>query len=436
MSKLSCVISCPVDVYGGYPARSRDILKAFINTQPGWDVRVLPQRWGMLRKGFLEDHQEWDLQSRILPNLQKKPNIWGMVTIPSEFSKQGDFNIGITAGIETTLCDASWIEGCNRMDLVLVSSQHAKTVFENSQFDIIDKATGNTVKQLKLTTPVEVLFEGIDLEKYFPKDMPGKNFKRTEISRELDKIPEDFLFLCSGMFMQGAYGHDRKNIGYTIKSFLEAFKHEKNPPALLLKTSQSTSSIIDQEQILNRIDVIRGMVKGENLPNIYLFHGDILDSEINELYNHDKVKAMVSLTKGEGFGRPLLEFTVTGKPVIASGWSGQVDFLDKDLSLLVGGTLENVHPSAVTEKMILAESKWFKPDDMQVGTAYKSVVQNYNKHKAGAKKQGQRTRKEFSMQAMENKLSALISEYLPPIAVEQPLVLPQIKLPGLKKITT
>ena len=49
--------------------------------------------------------------------------------------------------------------------------------------------------------------------------------------------------------------------------------------------------------------------------------------EMNSIYNHSKVKAMVSLTKGEGFGRPLLEFSLSQKPLIVSGWSGHMDFL-------------------------------------------------------------------------------------------------------------
>ena len=63
------------------------------------------------------------------------------------------------------------------------------------------------------------------------------------------------------------------------------------------------------------------------------------DSEINQLYNHPKVKAMLSFNKGEGFGRPLLEFTTTGKPVIASNWSGQLDFLNKDFATSISGEI-------------------------------------------------------------------------------------------------
>ena len=54
---------------------------------------------------------------------------------------------------------------------------------------------------------------------------------------------------------------------------------------------------------------------------------------------------MVNITKGEGFGRPLLEFTQTKKPIITTGWSGHIDFLKPDMSVLLPGTLGDIHPS-------------------------------------------------------------------------------------------
>ncbi len=53
------VISCPIDTYSGYGARSRDIVKAIIKTDK-YDVKILPQRWGATPWNFIEDHKdEW-----------------------------------------------------------------------------------------------------------------------------------------------------------------------------------------------------------------------------------------------------------------------------------------------------------------------------------------------------------------------------------------
>ena len=195
----------------------------------------------------------------------------------------------------------------------------------------------------------------------------------------MDSIKESFCFLAVGHWLQGDFKQDRKNIGGTIERFLVAFKNKHVKPALILKTQAANSSIMDKSNILKKIDDIRKAVGKENLPNIYLLHGELSDEEVNMLYNHSKVKAMVSLTKGEGFGRPLLEFTTTGKPIIASAWSGHTDFLRQDLNLLVGGKLEDVHSSAIIKNMILDSSKWFTPDENQSVTAYREVYKHYKK---------------------------------------------------------
>lgn len=433
MSKNTAVVYAPVDTYAGYGARSRDFVKALIKVKPDWDIKIISCRWGNTRMGFLEDHEEWDLMSRIIPGVNHQPDYFIFITIPNEFQKIGKYNIGVTAGIETTLCHPDWVEGCNKIDLVLVSSEHGKAVFENSKFDIQDNQTGQIVKQVSLTTPVEVLFEGVDLSKYFPKDLPGKQLNKGSITQELDQIPEEYCFLSVGHWLQGEFGHDRKNLGFTVKTFLETFKDRKEAPALILKTQYATSCIMDREQILDKIGKIRKQIKADSLPNIYLLHGDISDEEMNELYNHPKVKTMVSHTRGEGFGRPLLEFAVVGKPIIVSGWSGQVDFLNKDYIVFIGGILEQLHYSSVVDKVLIAESKWFKPDELQTVSAYKELYKNYSKYTGNAKKQGQISRREWDFASMEKKLSKILREKVPELPKPVQISLPKLNIPKITK---
>jgi len=341
MSKPTLVVSCPIDTYSGYGARARDFVQSIIDLDK-YDVKILPQRWGNTRFGYLQDHGNTSLSSRITTQLTAQPDIWIQITVPNEFQKVGKYNIGLTAGIETTLCDASWIQGCNNMDLVLVSSEHAKKVFTESKFDMKDNRTGQITGHVELQTKMEVLFEGGDTTKYFP----------TVSKLDLSNVEENWCYLVVGHWLPGEVGEDRKNISYTIKAFLETFKNKpkgKRPGLILKVQAGSGTSIMDREAVLDKIDAIRQTVKGD-LPNIYLLHGEMTDAEVNELYNNPKVKAMVSLTKGEGFGRPLLEFSLVNKPIIASAWSGHVDFLDKDFVTYVGGTLTQVHPSAAIDK--------------------------------------------------------------------------------------
>ena len=430
MSKPTLVVSCPIDTYSGYGARSRDFVQSIIDSDK-YDVKVLSQRWGNTRFGYLKDHSNTELGSRIIPRLTTQPDVWIQITVPNEFQKVGKYNIGVTAGMETTLCDPSWIQGCNKMDLVIVSSQHAKKTFETSKFDVQDDTTKQITGTVELTTKVEVLFEGADVNKYTPLAFPTKI--------DLDGIDEQFCFLVVGHWLPGEIGEDRKNIGYTIKSFLETFKNKPlgKQPALLLKVQAgSGTSIMDREAVLDKIDTIRKTVKGK-LPNIYVLHGDMTDAEMNELYNHGRVKAMVSLTKGEGFGRPLLEFSLVNKPIIAPYWSGHIDFLSSEYVKFVGGTLTNVHPSAVIDKMILKESQWFTPNAMEVGKAFEDVYKNYDKHKELAKRQGYRSRTEFSYDKMKELVDRLLSNHVPEFPKEVQLKLPKfnkIELPKLKKI--
>ena len=421
MDKISVVISSPVDTYSGYGARARDFVKA-VMALGKYDVKLLSQRWGNTRFGYLEDHGEEEMLVNIIPQMTSQPDVWIQITVPNEFQKVGKYNIGVTAGIETTLCAKEWIDGLNRMDLVLTSSNHSKSVLEETKWDIKDNRTNQIVETTKATVPIEVLFEGIDNTKYNVN--PNKNFN-------LSTITEEFCFLFVGHWLQGDFGHDRKNIGYMIKSFLETFKNKPKQPALVLKTSHVGSSIIDQDRILKKIDEIRQSVKGK-LPNIYLVHGEVSDTDMNNLYNHPKIKAMVSFTKGEGFGRPLLEFSVVKKPIIASGWSGQTDFLNNKQSFLVGGKVHKLHKSSVQKGVLLEESEWFQPEDGQVGASYKEIYKNYKKWVPLAKQLGYKNSKEFSFEAMTKLLGEILDKSLPEFPKQVELELPKLDLPKLK----
>lgn len=414
MKSLYVVISAPVDTYSGYGGRSRDIIKALLKQYPSWDIQILSQRWGDTRQGYLEDHNEYELLSHITYSVASQPDIWIQITVPNEFQPVGKFNIGMTAAIETNLCDLSWIEGCNRMDLIITSSEHGKKSLVETIYT--DNRTGRVMKVEK---PVEVLFEGIDLSKFH---------KLTGIKNSiLKEVKNPWNFLCVGHWMQGNFGEDRKNIAYTIKVFLETFKDKDPAPGLILKISQGITSIYDREELLNRIYAIQESVNyTKSLPDIYLLHGDLTDTEINELYNDPKVKCLVSFTKGEGYGRPLAEFATTGKPILCSGWSGQLDFLNKDYTMLVGGTLEKVHSSAVIPHMILAEASWFRPNDDHVIFGLKDAYAHWAVWKTKAEKQRAFINSNFNLDKMQEKLSIIFQNYLPEFPEEMELNLPEL----------
>ena len=271
----------------------------------------------------------------------------------------------------------------------------------------------------------------VDLDIYFQT----KDINKT-INDELKEVKEDFAFLFVGHWLNGDFGEDRKNVSGLIRVFLEAFKNKAahNQPALVLKTSSADFSKIDRDDIINKIEQIKRSVKG-NLPNIYLLHGDLTDEEVNSLYNHPKIKAHITFTKGEGFGRPLAEASLSQKPIIAPNWSGHIDFLKE--AVLLPGQLTNVQQSAAWENVLLQESQWMSVDFGYAMGVMRSVHEEYKNYKDLGKKQAYVIKSQFSLEAMDKKLAELLDKYVPEFPTQTELKLPELKkiqLPKLKKV--
>ena len=191
---------------------------------------------------------------------------------------------------------------------------------------------------------------------------------------------------------------------------------------------------MDRREVLKRIYSIRKSVPGNKLPKVYLLHGDLSDVEMNELYNHPKIKSMVSATKGEGFGRPLLEFALTGKPTIATGWSGHMDFLNPKLTPIMGGKLNEIHPSAQQKDMLIEGSQWFDVDHGHLGHFLTDVKKNYKQWSKKSKTLSSRLKKNFSFEAMKNSLLEILEENVD-VPTQVKLQLPKIegvKLPTIQ----
>ncbi|MBC8305632.1 MAG: glycosyltransferase [Pelagibacterales bacterium] len=436
MNKPLCVVSCPIDTYSGYGARSRDFVRSLIREKgQEWDIKIMPQRWGDCPWNFLDDSDS--LKQHFIGQLTQQPDIWFQITVPNEFQPVGKYNVGVTAGIETTVFPAEFIEGMNRMDLNLVSSNHSKQVAQSCSFEKKDNRTNQLLGSIKLEKPIEVLFEGLDLDKYFKK--PAK-------FEPLNYIKEDFIFLFTGHWLPGNFGEDRKDVATLIRTFLETFKgSSRNKPALILKTNHVDYSLLDRESILKNINKIKEKITG-NLPNIYLLHGEMTDEELNQLNNDSRVKTFISFTKGEGFGRPLMEQAITGKPVITTNWSGHIDFLHPDYNILIGGELKNVHESAANQ-FLLKESQWFNINIEIAKRAMKDVFKHYKKYHEKSRKQTQYIKDNWTFDIMGKKLSSLLPNVeaapqmqtlnLPKLKKvgENKQELPKLKLPKLKKLT-
>tara|TARA_Y100000361_G_C11143410_1_gene336537 strand:- start:1 stop:1332 length:1332 start_codon:yes stop_codon:yes gene_type:complete len=428
MSKPLCLVTAPVATRSGYGAHSRDIVRSLIALDR-YDVKIWSVRWGNTPMNALDKNDPNDIPiiERLLsePNLASQPELHIHIVIPNEFQPIAKYNIGITAGLETTACPPEWIQGMNRMNLNIVPSNFVRDVLGKVQFDIQNDQTGEKQGVLKNEKPIEVLFEGADTNIFQKTNEFTKDFVD-----EMGKIDEEFCFLYVGHWLQGGLGKDRKDTGMLIKVFCETFKNMKKQPALIMKTSSAGFSILDRENMLDKINEIKSQIKGK-CPNIYLVHGDFTDDEMNGLYNHPKVKAHISFTHGEGFGRPLLEASLSEKPVIASNWSGHLDFLDSKYSVLLDGAFEKVQKGSFPDQFFVEGSEWFTVNYQKASQTLRKIYRSYKKYTANAKRLSLNNSKNFSLDRMTEEFGKILDRHVPEFPKQV-----ELKLPKLKKVSS
>ena len=430
MNKPLLVYQAPIFTRSGYGDHARDILKSIFEMDK-YDVKLVPTRWGTTPQNQIDPTSEFG--QKVFPNVvtqvDRKPDVFIQMSVANEFEPKGHYNIGITAGVETTVIPKEFIDGSNKMDLIIVPSEFTKQLMASTTYQEQNKQTGEVINEFKITKPVEVVFEGVDIDVY------GKG---GEIS-QLDKLETDFNFLFVGHWLKGEVGQDRKDIAMMIKTFCTVFKFlpKDKRPGLILKTSHAGFSVIDRETIRQKIDsVIKSF--GDSAPSIYLLHGDLNDTEMASLYHHPKVKAMLSFTKGEGYGRPLAEFTLTGKPILVSGWSGQVDFLPKENTIFLEGELTNVHESAA-DKFLLKESKWFTVNYSDAANKMYKVFNDYTSYLSKSKHLIENTKTKFSLSAMHKVFADVMEKNVKEQPKQVPFQMPtlnsnKMQIPTLNKV--
>jgi hypothetical protein len=396
-----------------------------------YDIKIIPLRWGNTPQNQVDgesDFGRWMLE-RVISGIEQKPDIFMQVSVANEFEAKGHYNIGVTAGVETTICPKDFIDGSNKMDLIIVPSNFTKQNLGGTVYQQKDQATGQIVGEIKVGKPIEVLLEGVDTE-IFSKGS-GKDV--------LANVKEDFNFLIVGHWLKGSLGQDRKDIGMAIKTFATVFQYlpKDKRPGLIVKTSHAGFSVIDREATREKID---GVLKplGDKCPSVYLLHGDMEESDMSNLYHHPKVKAMISFAKGEGYGRPMAEFTLTGKPILASGWSGQMDFLPPEHAVLLEGSLTAVDESAA-DQFCMKEAQWFSVNYSNAANKIYDVYNKYNSYLEQSKGLRENTLKNFTLDNMHDKFTQLMDTYVRKAPQIVPFNIPKVnaskmQIPKLNKI--
>ena len=428
--KPTLVFQGPIFTRSGYGDHCRDLMKS-LRKMDKYDIKIIPLRWGNTPQNQVDgesDFGRWMLE-RVVPQLEFKPDVFIQVSVANEFEPKGEYNIGVTAGVETTIAPKDFIDGCNKMDLIIVPSHFTKQNIGGTVYQQQDQASGQIVGELRVTKPIHVLFEGVDTE-IFSKGT-GKDV--------LANVKEDFNFLIVGHWLKGDLGQDRKDIGMAVKTLATVFQYlpKDKKPGIIIKTSHAGFSVIDREGTREKLDSVLKPF-GDKCPSVYLIHGDMEETDMSNLYHHPKVKAMVSFAKGEGYGRPMAEFTLTGKPIIASGWSGHMDFLPPEHAVLLEGSLTPVHESAA-DQFCMKEAQWFTVNYSNAANKLYDVYKNYDIYLKQSEGLKENTKSKFTLDKMHDTFLEILDANIKSKPKLVPFNIPKLnsskmQIPKLNKI--
>ena len=386
------LIRAPLLSQSGYGVHSRQIFQ-FCQAQKDWEItsQVLP--WGITPWNVSHD-MEGGIYGQIMSTSKPANGIFDLslqVQLPHEWDeKLARFNIGVTAGVETTRSSSEWVNlHVNKMDLVIVPSEFAKKTLENS-------AT------VKIKTPIVVLPEA-----YFPKLLSAPSCD------PLQHLETEHNFLTVGTLTSDASDSDRKNLISSLVWFLKAFDGKPNV-GLIVKTSRGRDTTIDRELVRKLLKQVRlhAGVSGPKSPKLYMLHGPMTREEMRDLYKSPKLTAYMSATRGEGFGLPLLEAAVTGLPVVATDWSAHTEFLEGDSFLRAKYDLKEIPQSRVDGKIFVKGAMWAEAREGNFVRKLKTAVTDSKKLKLSAADLTEKLRETHSMNSLQKKFEEIITEYV------------------------
>ncbi len=391
MSKKTVILRAPILTQSGYGVHARQVARWLFDLADrtgNIDVVTEPLSWGMTP--WLVDVYAHDgLVGRLVQAAGKrdKYDVSLQLQLPNEWNPfLADFNVGITAGVESDKCNPAWIPAINRMDLVIVPSEFVKNVFTN---------TG------EVKTKIVVVPEAF-MDSVLKPELP-------ELELELST---DFNFLVFGQLTGTNPENDRKNLFYTVKWLAEQFKD--NPDVgVVIKTNTGRNTVVDRIRTTNMLAQLTAEVKKESeFPKFYLLHGDMNDDEVAALYRHPKIKALVAPTRGEGFGLPILEAAASGLPVMATGWSAHTEFLSKGKYVKFDYRLEQIHQSRVDNQIWMPEAKWANVKEDDFKHRVKKFVESSSVPRQWAEELKEVLQKEYSYETIAAQYSEVLKDVL------------------------
>ena len=385
--KKTVLLRAPVLTRSGYGEQSRFALRSLRSREDLFDIYIHPLAWGQTSwVSESNEERKWidETVEKTIMYIQNGGtfDISVQVTIPNEWERIATHNVGYTAGIETTKCAHEWLMKSNEMDSLIVVSNHSKNVLENTIYEAVEQETNRRV-ELKIDKTVSAV--NYPVKEY-------DNLKALELGLEYD-----FNFVTVAQM------GPRKNLQNTIRWFMEEFRNDE--VGLLVKTNLSKNSQVDREIVHgNLLNLVRDPQYADRKCKIYLLHGDLTDQEMHEIYLHPKVKALVSLAHGEGFGLPIYEAAYMGTPVVSTAWSGQMDFLvdekGENRFYDVSFDLNPVPEHAEWEGVIVKGSMWAYPREMSAKNKMRQCYEDVKSEKTTACEYAKELKERFSPEKM------------------------------------
>jgi glycosyltransferase involved in cell wall biosynthesis len=328
------LIRGPLLSISGYGTHARQIFRWLEGYK---DVHITSQitPWGItpwLINPDLHDGLIGRIMATSAP-IENRFDVTFQIQLPNEWDPSlGNYNVGVSAVVETTACHPQWVECCNKMSHVVVPSQHIANCVKN---------TAN------LLTPLSVIPES------FYDCLSEEN---PSVRADLN-LNTDFNFLIFGQITGNNPWSDRKNTYFAIKWLCELFASDPNI-GIVIKTNHGTNSSIDKRITRHMLKQLLAEVRTGPYPKFHLLHGHMSEQEMFSVYRDSKIKALVAPTRGEGYGLPILEAAVAGLPVIATNWSGHLDFMNKGKFIQLDYDLNEVHESKIDNQIFVKGSKW------------------------------------------------------------------------------
>jgi len=348
------LLRAPLLSHSGYGVHARQVARWLFRTMAEThqlDITTEILNWGNTH--WITDVTAEDgLVGEILQastNVKPFYDLTLQLQLPNEWNPNlGRVNVGITAGVETDKCNPAWINAVNSMNMVVVPSEFTKNTFLNSG---------------EVQTPINVVAEAFPDELLEPAPLLPL------------ELPTPFNFLVFGQLTGNNVENDRKNIPFTMKWLAEAFAG-RSDVGVVLKTNMGALTHLDKTMVTNVMNQLLAQIQVSPLgPKFYLLHGDMTTSELRGLYTHPNIKAMVTLTRGEGWGLPILEAAACDLPVIATGWSAHTEFLGLGKYIKIENTLTTIHPSRVDQNIFMQDAKWAAPSELD---AKQRLLKFYN----------------------------------------------------------